>query len=117
MRQTRLWSKEDDDYIKSNLSEGTVKLATRFNVSLAALRKRVNVLGLSLRKPKEVIIKPTKMDSQEKFNPKLHKIKNNSIEGKIPLYIKSERMTVYIKPNADVDAIINKFANRHKSIV
>jgi hypothetical protein len=118
MRSTtsRKWSKKDDEYIKANLAQGTIALATRFNVSPAALRKRVFGLGLSLKKPKEVIIKPTKANSLEKFNPSHHKIKNSSTVGKIPLYIKSERMTVYIKPDADVDAVINKYATRHKPI-
>ena len=116
MRQTRKWSKKDDEYIKANLAQGTTALATRFNVSPAALRKRVFGLGLSLKKPKEVIIKPTKANSLEKFNPNHHKIKNSSTAGKIPIHIKSERMTVYIKPDADVDAIINKYATRHKPI-
>lgn len=122
-RHTRKWSPEDDEYIKANLSQGTVKLSVRFNVSLAAIRKRCNGLGLSLKLNKAEIkpVKETKANTTEKFNPTTHKIKNNSTAGKIPFYIKEEKMTVYLDHKKNTDKhkkeIVEKYKNRHKPIV
>ena len=118
------WSEQDDEHIRKNLLDGTVKLSNHFGVSLGSIRKRCNVLGLSLRLNKaetsNVTRKP-KVSNSDKFNPNMHKIKNNSTLGKIPFEIKSERMTVYLTPEQNNDkykqSVINKYANRHKPIV
>lgn len=125
MRSTtsRKWSPRDDQHIQDNISIGVPKLAEYFGVTDTALIKRCSVIGISssTREPKQVKEPKRKADNSEKFNPKQHKIKNNSTEGKIPFYIKSEKMTVYLDPKKATkqhkDAIVKKFANRHKPIV
>lgn len=124
MRSTtsRKWSEEDDDYIRKNIEQGTKVLSEKFGVSIQAFRKRCSLLEVPLRQvkvePKERV---TKADNSEKFNPKQHKIKNSSTVGKIPFEIKSERMTVYLKPEQNNDKykqqIVERYANRHKPIV
>lgn len=119
---SRRWSERDDQYIRDNIEQGTKILAEYFGVSDTAFRKRCSVIGISSsnkqkQEPKEV---KRKADNSEKFNPNQHKIKNNSTAGKIPLWIPSERMTVYLEPKKATEehkrAIIEKFANRHKHI-
>lgn len=117
------WSEEDYDYIKENKTLGTPKLAAHFGVSLASIRSKANFLGISIKLNKAEIkpVKETKMDNGEQFDKSRHKIKNNSTEGKIPFYIKSEKMTVYLKPEQNNDkykqSVIKRYANRHKPIV
>ena len=125
MRSTtsRRWSERDDKYLKENIANGVQKLSEYFGVSDTALRKRCSIIGISssTRIKVDSAEKKTKADNSEKFNPKTHKIKNNSIEGLIPFYIKPEKMTVYLEPHKATkkhkDAIIIKFANRHKPII
>jgi len=116
---SKIWSDADREYIKKNISQGTVKLSEHFGVSLSSIRKQANALGLSLKLNKAEI-KPTpkerKADNTDKFDASRHKIKNSSTAGLIPLWIASERMTVYHKPGADVEKIKAKFAGRHKPI-
>lgn len=124
MRSTtsRRWSDRDNDYIKANIEKGAKVLAEYFGVTDTALRKRCSVIGISssTREQKEPKEPKRKADNSEKFNPNQHKIKNNSTEGKIPFYIKSEKMTVYLSPENNNDThkqkLIEKFANRHKNI-
>lgn len=122
-RKVREWSEEDDDHLKKHASDGTVKLSAHFGVSLAAIRSKANLLGLSLKLNKAEIkpIKETKMDNGEQFDKSRHKIKNNSTVGKIPFKIPKENMTVYICPTKDSpkyrEEIIKRYANRHKPIV
>lgn len=122
-KTTKQWSESDYEYLTKNISHGTVKLSTHFGVSLAVIRRRCSLLGIELKLNKAEIkpIKETKMDNGEQFDKSRHKIKNNSTEGKIPFYIKSEKMTVYLKPEQNNDkykqSVIKRYANRHKPIV
>jgi len=115
---TTQWTPENDDYLRNNLSDGTVKLSEHFGVSLASIRKRCNLIGLSLRLNKAetpTVPKPTKADISEKFNPSQHKIKNSSIEGLIPLWIAKDRMYVYCKPGQDLEQVRQKYEGRSKN--
>lgn len=122
-RNVRDWSKEDDNYLRKHASDGTVKLSAHFGVSLAVIRRRCSSLGIELKLNKAEIkpIKDTKMDNGEQFDKSKHKIKNNSTVGKIPFWVASERMTVYLDPKKATDKhkqeIIKRYANRHKPIV
>lgn len=53
-----------------------------------------------------------KPDNAEKFDNSRHKIRNNSIAGKTPVWIASERMTVYVEPGKDIEAVKRKWENR-----
>lgn len=115
---SRKWSDEDREFLKKNVSMGTVKLSEHFSVPMSAIRKQANILGLSLKLNKAEIkpIKERKADNSDQFDTSRHKIKNSSTAGLIPLWIASERMTVYHKPGADVERIKAKFENRHNHI-
>jgi hypothetical protein len=121
-KKTKQWSESDYEYLTKNISQGTVKLSAHFGVSLASIRSKANLLGLSLKLNKAEIkpIKETKMDNGEQFDKSKHKIKNNSTAGKIPFKIPKENMTVYICPKKDSqkyrEEIIKRYANRHKPI-
>ena len=120
-KTSRKWSDKDDQYIKDHVLDGTVKLASHFGVSLGAFRKRLFILGISMKLNKAelpTVVREPKADNTEKFCNSRHKIKNSSVIGKIPFKIESERITVYLEPEKDTpeyrQAIINKYANRHK---
>lgn len=126
MRSTtsRKWSTQDHQHLKDNLQDGIVKLSNHFGVSLGAIRKQCTQLGLSLRLNKAetpTVQRQPKASNSDKFNPNRDKIKNSSTAGKVPLWIEQDRMFVYLDADkstqAHKDAVIQKFANRHKPIV
>lgn len=117
------WNDENVAYLKANTSKGIIHLAEYFGVPQRSIKKKLTIMGIPLfytKTEKEKATKPIKIDMNDGFDNTKHKIKNNSIVGKIPLWIPSDRMYAYLDPNkatqAHKDAVINKYANRHKPL-
>lgn len=107
------WTPEMNQEVKDNFHLGFDWLMKRFGVTNLAIKKKCSLLGLHKRLPKDQTRKP---DNSEKFTHGRHCILNSSTEGKIPVWVPSERMTIYCAPVSDVQAVVEKFINRHKNI-
>ena len=113
------WNEENVKFLKQNASKGIVFLSDHFGLSNRAIKAKLTKLSIPLfeiKTEKEKEKKPIKLDMNDGFDLKKHKIKNNATEGLVKLWIPSDRMFVYHKPGKDQQAIINKYANRDKSI-
>ena len=118
------WTDENVAYLKANTSKGIIHLSEHFELPQRSIKAKLTKLGIPLfyiKTEKEKQIKPLKVDMNDGFDNTKHKIKNNSTVGKIPLWIPGDRMFAYLDPDkatqAHKDAVISKYANRHKPIV
>lgn len=117
MRNRVEWTNEMISYLKENYHKGYNVVSEEMKIPLISVRKKAFNLGLRIRPiSKEPLseIKQRKPDTTIKFDKNKHVIKNSCISNKTPVWIQSERMTIYVKDGADIEAIKNKFINRNK---
>jgi len=113
------WDEAMNSYLKLNIQQGYLVVSLKLGVSQAACKRQAQKMGLSYRAIVKMNATPEKSRKESKqlpkFDPAIHVIKNSNVSGKSGIWIPSERMTIYLSPNADPETVVNRFLNRHKN--
>lgn len=108
MSHPKKWTTEFENILRENASMGLLTLFKLLpGFSQKGIKKKASFMGVSIKTPKEI-----KPDMKAKFEPGTHVIKNSSIVGKVAVWIPEERLTLYIRPEVDIQKAVDKIRNR-----